>query len=135
MLEMKDYGPLVQQEILVEEQIETALEFLQLAEKELNAGDIRQGSGKLWGAAAHAPIAKTKQLGWAHGSHRELTSAVNNYAARINDPSHRWLFGLAEKFHRNFYNNTMPQFEIDSDRHGVALFLRRMVDLTRTAGG
>ena len=132
---MKDYGPLVQEEILVEEQIETALEFLQLAEKELNAGDIRQGSGKLWGAAAHAPIAKTKQLGWAHGSHRELTSAVNNYAARINDPSHRWLFGLAEKFHRNFYNNTMPQFEIDSDRHGVALFLRRIVDLTRTAGG
>ena len=132
---MKDYGPLVQQEILVEEQIETALEFLQLAEKELNAGDIRQGSGKLWGAAAHAPIAKTKQLGWAHGSDRELTSAVNNYAARINDPSHRWLFGLAEKFHRNFYNNTMPQFEIDSDRHGVALFLRRIVDLTRTAGG
>ena len=53
MLEMKDYGPLVQQEILVEEQIETALEFLQLAEKELNAGDIRQGSEKLWGAAVH----------------------------------------------------------------------------------
>ena len=59
----------------------------------------------------------------------------SNYAARINDPSLRWLFGLAEKFHRNFYNNTMPQFEIASDRHDVALFVRRMVDLTRTAGG
>ena len=69
------------------------------------------------------------------GSHRELKSAVNNYAARINDPSLRWLFGLAEKFHRNLYNNTMPQFEIDSDRHDLALFVRRMVDLTRTAGG
>ena len=32
MLEMKDYGQLVQQEMTVEEQIETALEFLQLAE-------------------------------------------------------------------------------------------------------
>ena len=40
-----------------------------------------------------------------------MKSAVN-YAARINDPSLRWLFGLAEKFHRNFYNNTMPQSEI-----------------------
>ena len=49
-------------------------------------------------------------MGWAHESHRELKSAVNNYTARINDPSLRWLFGLAEKFHRNFYNNTMPQF-------------------------
>ena len=64
-----------------------------------------------------------------------MKSAVNNYAARINDPSLRWLFGLAEKFHRNFYKNTMPQFEIASDRHDVALFVRRMVDLTRTAGG
>ena len=33
----------------VEERIETALEFMQLAEKELNAGDIRQGSEKLLG--------------------------------------------------------------------------------------
>ena len=53
MLEMKDYGTLVQQEMTVEEHIETALEFLQLVEQELNAGDIRQGSEKLWGAAAH----------------------------------------------------------------------------------
>ena len=119
----------------VVEQIETTLEFMQLAEKELNAGDIQQGSEKLWGVAVHAAIAKTEQLGWAHGSHRELKSAVNNYAARINDPSLRWLFGLSEKFQRNFYNNTMPQFEIASDRHNVALFVRRMVDLTSTAGG
>ena len=126
---------MVQQAMTVDEHLDTALLFLEQGGAELDAGDLLQGSEKLWGATAHASIAMAERMGWPHGSHRQMKNAVIRFSEQQSDPSLRWLFGLAEKFHRNFYNNITPQFEIDSDREDVVLYVRRMVELMRPSGG
>ena len=125
----------VERKMTVEEHVDTALLFLEQGRKELDAGDIMQGSEKLWGAAAHVSMAMEEQRGWPHGSHREMKNGVLRFADEQNDRTIRLGFGVAEKFHRNFYNNTMPQFEIDADREDVALFVRQMADLIRPGRG
>ena len=58
-----------------EEHLEIAITLLAQAEREFLAGDIIQGSEKLWGAASHAMLAAAKQRGWATGSHRATVDA------------------------------------------------------------
>ena len=115
--------------MLVQEHLQTAVEFLEASDREFEAGDILQGSEKLWGAAAHAVMAAAQEKGWAHGGHRDLKNAVENLSREYNDPLIKSLFAVAEKFHRNFYNNTMPDFEIEGDRPMVRDFVERVRDL------
>ena len=124
-----------EQKMTVEEHVDTALLFLEQSDVELEAGDILQACEKLWGAAAHVSIAMAEQRGWPHGSHRQMKNSLIRFSEQQNDPSLRWLFGLSEKFHRNFYNNHLPRFEIDHDKQDVALFVQRMAQLIRAGGG
>ena len=43
--------------MLVHQHIQTAQDFLEAADREFEAGDILQGSEKMWGAASHAVMA------------------------------------------------------------------------------
>ena len=120
--------------MLIEEHIQTARDFLDAADREFDAGDEIQGSEKLWGAASHAVMAAAIRRGWNSGSHRALKEAVNRLAIEFNDESLRLRFGVAEKFHINFYHGAMEQFEIDDDRPVVREFVERLLSLESVNG-
>ena len=108
---------------------ETAREFLIASDREFDQGDILQGAEKLWGAAAHAVMAIALDRGWSHNNHQSLKQAVTRVAREREDPLLEASFGLAEKFHRHFYHDSMEDFERQVDRPHVKRFVERMLDV------
>ena len=119
----------------VREHAETAREFLVASDKEFEADDLVQASEKLWGAAAHAVMAVAQERGWYHRSHRSLKNAVTRLAREQGDPTLEMQFGLAEKFHRNFYHDDMEDWERDVDRPHVHDFVERVLALLGSRNG
>ena len=121
--------------MLTTEHAQTAREFLDAADVELAAGELVQGSEKLWGAAAHAVIAVAQQRGWQHRSHRSMKNAVARIADELGKDDEllgeviRAEFAVAEKFHRNYYQDDMEDYERDADRPAVHRFVHRMLAL------
>ncbi len=112
--------------MLVEEHIETAQNFLEESDHYFSLGDMLQGSEKTWGAAAHAVMALAQRRGWPFGTHRALNIAVRMLADEHDDPTLEPAFGVAEKFHANFYHKFMEDFEYDSGRPVVRQFVEKM---------
>ncbi len=106
---------------------QTALEFLTASDEEFAAGDHLQASEKLWGAATHAVMAVANQRGWECRSHRAMKNVVQRVAEQFGDDLLQGGFGLAEKFHKNFYHDEMEDFEVESDRPVVHRFVHRML--------
>ncbi len=86
-----------------QEHVKAAFTFLEQSGEEFEAGDILQGSEKLWGAAAHAAMAAALLRGWSVGSHRNLVDAMRHLSGERNDESLEMGFSLARKFQGNFY--------------------------------
>ncbi len=118
--------------MLVQDHITTAEEFLEAADRELAAGDLLQGSEKLWGAAAHAVMAIAMEREWSGTSHRALKNAVERLATESTDPSIERGFLAAEKFHRNFYHNFLEASEIEPDRRYVRELVTRLTEIRAT---
>ena len=112
-----------------DEHAQTARDFLVASDREFDAGDIVQGSQKLWGAATHAMTAVAIRRGWEHDGHRALKVAAERMSCEYDDVKIRYEFGIAEKFRNNFHLNTMPGFEIDGDRPKVHDFVHRVLAL------
>ena len=110
-----------------DERVQTAQDFLEASDREFAAGDNRQGSEKLWGSATQVVIAMAQQRGWDYGSHRAMKNAAERLTTEFNDPSFRYGFELAEKFHRNFYHNFMEDFELEVDVPQMHEFIERML--------
>ena len=72
--------------MLTQEHTQTARDFLIASDREFAAGDILQGSEKLWGAAAHAVMALAQQRGWRFGDHRSLRAAANRLSDELREP-------------------------------------------------
>ena len=108
---------------------EAAREFLIAADREFAAGDVAQGSEKLWGAASQAVIAVAQERGWKYGSHRDLKVAVERLAEESGDSRFRSEFGIAEKFHANFYHLFMEDYELDRDPVVIRDFVNRVLAL------
>ena len=119
----------------VREHAETAREFLIASDREFAAGDLVQGSEKLWGAAAHAVMAVAQERGWDHRSHRSLKNAAVRLSMEQGDPLILAHFGLAEKFHRNFYHDDMEDWERDIDGPLVHDFVARVLALLKSGNG
>ena len=115
--------------MLAEDHAQTALDFLSASDREFDDGDILQASEKLWGAATHALIAVAQQRGWQHGSHRALRDAAERLSDDHNDSLIEYGFAIAEKFHRNFYNNIMEDIELYGDRPKVHDLVHRVLAL------
>ena len=113
--------------MLTQEHTQTAQDFLSASDREFDAGDVLQGSEKLWGAAAHAVMAVAQQRGWRFGDHRALQAAANRLADELRDPRISEQFGLAQKFHANFYHDFMQDYEIERDRPAVHRFVNRVL--------
>ena len=109
--------------------IDQAIDFLAQADREFDAGDRRQGSEKLYGAATQAVIAAAKQRGWQYRSHRATKNAVVQLESEYQDPLLVAGFLAAEKFHKNFFHDEMEDYEIVADRPIVHRFVDRLVAL------
>ena len=112
-----------------QEHSQTARSFIIDADPEFAAGELVQGSEKLWGAAAHAVMAVAQQRGWDYRSHRSLKNAIIRLSQERNDPLLASDFLAAEKFHRNFYHDDMEDWERDADRPLVERFVTRVLAL------
>ena len=108
------------------EHIETAQEFIDESDAYFAKGDVLQGSEKTWGAAAHIVMAAAQQRGWDFGNHRSLKVAVRRLAEEYDDPYLEPAFGVAEKFHANFYHKFMQEYEYDEGRPAVRLFVEKV---------
>ena len=122
------------QRMTVQDHIRTSFGFLDDSDREFADGDVLQASEKLWGAASHAVIAVAESRNWNHGSHRALKNAVFRLATELDDPLIKTRFGIAEKFHINFYYNSMEDFEIEQDRPEVHEFVSRVTALASENG-
>ena len=115
--------------MLTQEHAQTAQEFLAAADHEFMAGDILQGSEKMWGAASHAVMAVAQQRGWRYTKHRDLSKAARMLSEESGDPSIADRFAIAEKFHANFYHDFMEEYEFDYGRGVVRDFVARVLAL------
>ena len=109
--------------------IQTARGFLEAADKEFAAGDHMQASEKLWGAAAHAIIAVAQRHSWPYGSHRAMKIAADRLGELYQDSTLSNGFGVAEKFHANFYHDFMEDYQLDADRPKIHDFVHRVIAL------
>ena len=112
-----------------EAHLRQALVFLEESRRELESGDILQGSEKLWGAACHADMAVALQRGWPHGQHRAMVNAAERLARKNDEPLLAADFSVAEKFHANSYHDFMEDYVIAEDRVKVERFVRRIVEI------
>ena len=115
--------------MLTEDHAQMARDFLAASEQGFDAGDVVQGSQKLWRAATHAMMAVAIRRGWEHDGHRALKEAAERLSDEYDDVRIRYEFGIAEKFRNNFHLNTMPGFEIDGDRPKVHDLVHRVLAL------
>ena len=107
--------------------VQTALEFLDAADREFEAGDDLQASEKLWGAATHALRAVVPPQGQPTGRHRDLRRAAARLASERGDPAIAIGFKAAEQFHSNFYHGFMEEDEIADGRREVREFVERIL--------
>ena len=112
-----------------QEHAETALEFLEKADRHFAEGDQLQASEKLWGAAAHAMIAVALERGWPHSSHPALKRAADRLTEEHNDPIIAYGFGLAEKYHIDFYHLALTEEAWLADRPRVRDLVARILAL------
>jgi hypothetical protein len=115
--------------MVVEEHARAARTFLEAADQEFAAGDVLQGSEKLWGAAAHAVMAIAQERGWRFNSHGALKDAARRLSEEYADLSIRDRFAVAEKFHGNFYHQWMPDIQVEQDRPIVREFVDQVLSL------
>ena len=115
----------------IAERTHAALAFLEDAEREFAAGDVRQASEKLWGAATDAITAVALERGWNHASHRDMKNAVQRLAVEQDDPLLHAQFAAVEKFHINFFHDALEDHEIEADKPIARAFVHRTLALLR----
>ena len=106
--------------------LQSAQDFLAASDREFAAGDVRQGSEKLYGAANQALTAIAKRRGWGYESHRDMKNATQRLAAEYDTEAIITGFTAAEKFHKNFFHGAMEEYEIAIDRPSVRNYVRRL---------
>jgi len=93
--------------------LEASLELIDQAEHELEKGNLRQASEKIWGACALAIKAHAlARKGLRIESHRDLWIYKNEVAKEIGEWV-RIVFKLADSMHKNFYENLATKEDIE----------------------
>ena len=103
--------------------------FLAQARRELADGGLAQASEKGWGATVQILKAVAEQRGWEHSRHRHHLVTVTRLRAETGDGDIRRLFNTASALHENFYENTMPAFEVAESLDDVETLLNKLLPL------
>ncbi len=96
---------------------------------ELDAGDLRQASEKLWGASAQALKSLAERRGWRHGSHAHFYRIMARLEDETEDSDLLLQFGAANELHINFYENWLDEDQIRRRAGIVREFVHRLSDL------
>ena len=96
---------------------------------ELDAGDLRQASEKLWGTAAQALKSLAERRGWRHGSHGEFYRIIRRIVDETDERDLLELFNSATLLHVNFYENWLDEIQIRQFAEDVSIFVERLADL------
>ena len=121
--------------MLTQEHAQTALDFLEKADSYFEEGDQIQASEKLWGAAAHAVLAVSIEQGWPHTSHPAMKRAAERLSEEHSDPLIAAYFGIAEKYHIDFYHLAMTEEAWAADRPKVRDVVARVLALRGSQNG
>lgn len=113
--------------MLTQEHAQTALDFLEKADRYFEEGDQIQASEKLWGAAAHAILAVSIERGWPHTSHPAMKRAAERLSEEHSDPLIAAYFGIAEKYHIDFHHLAMTEEAWAADRPKVRDVVTRVL--------
>ena len=113
----------------VNEHVQTAREFLKASDREFEAGDKFQASEKLWGATCQAIMAIAEQRGWSYGKSKHRSVVVDRLADECEESWLKSGYGIAEKFHANFYNDFMEDYAVERDRPVVHRLVERLLSL------
>ena len=120
--------------MLTQEHAQTALDFLEKADRHFAEGDQAQASEKLWGAAAHAILAVSIERGWPHTSHPAMKRAAERLSEEHGDPIIASNFGVAEKYYIDFYHLAMTEEAWLADQPKVLDLVARVLALRGDAG-
>ncbi len=93
---------------------------------ELDAGDLRQGSEKLWGAAAQALKSLAERRGWRHGSHGEFYRIMRRIVDETDERELLNHFNSATQLHVNFYEDWLDDVQISQLAEDVEDFVDRV---------
>ena len=119
---------------LIDDHIEISRRFIQHAEEELEKGDLLQASEKAWGATAHRLKAIARRRRWRHGGHRDYYSIVASLADETDQREEFLaLFGVADSFHANFYNDFQPEELVRTGLINVKRLLDILEELDHSA--
>lgn len=117
------------------EHARAARDFLAASDREFDAGDYRQGSEKLYGAATQAVSAVCRQRGWAYDNRRAMKLAVAEIAREQGELLIVGGFSAAENFHRNFIQDYMEDYERDAECPAVRHFVNLLLALVDGGNG
>ena len=98
--------------------------FLEQAQRELRAGDLRQASEKGWGAAAQIIKAAAEARGWEHDRFQLILGTVSDLVQEQGDLEISRLFAAALALHENAEENYMYKAIVAAALEDVA----RLVD-------
>jgi hypothetical protein len=117
-----------------QERIQAAMTFLRQSDEEFAAGDHLQASEKLYGAAVQVVTAIAQQRNWRYDSHRAMKNNVYRLGREYGDNFIVGGFAAAEKFHWNFYHDSLEPYEIEGERPIVHDFVARLAVLADAEG-
>lgn len=120
--------------MLTQEHTQTAMEFLDKADRHYADGYQVQASATLWEAAAHAVMAVASERGWPHANQSELRQAAGRLADEHNDPLISGGFALSEKYLHDSHHLFMEDYEWMADRPKVHNFVERVLTLRNSSG-
>ncbi len=93
---------------------------------ELEAGDLRQASEKLWGASAQALKSLAERRDWSHGSHGEFYRMIKRLRDEDGEEELAELFQSANTLHVNFYEDWLNESEVRKLAYEVQSFITRL---------
>ena len=115
--------------MLTQEHAQTAQNFLTVADDEFAAGDMLQGSEKMWGAAAHALKAIAEQRGWVSYEHALLYVIARQLSEEFHSHELYVRFMTASGLHSNFYGDFMDESAVRHSLSVTKAMLRQLEEI------
>lgn len=83
------------------------------AMEEFEENDLLQASEKAWGAVAHYLKAEAKFRRWGNSSHADLKAVAEDLGYETDHIGRvQSLFAYVERMHRNYYEDTLLDWEV-----------------------
>lgn len=110
--------------------LEAAATLLSLSEREFAGGYELLAAEALWGAAAHAVIARIQRLrGDTPQSHRAIMKAAEDLSRELGDSSLLSDMELAEKLHVQFYQGVFDANELSGYRRRTIALVEKLLSI------